>query len=96
MSYGAKGVPARFISVGPTTAAKASSEGWRLCLRPNNCICSHVHSWVKCETCCGDVNSVGLYLVIRFFELSNWLLVYLLQINTKEGSCELRGCLSTV
>jgi hypothetical protein len=36
MSYGAKGVPARFISVGPTTAAKASSEGWRLCLRPNN------------------------------------------------------------
>jgi hypothetical protein len=35
MSYGAKGVPARFISVGPTTAAKASSEGWRLCLRPN-------------------------------------------------------------
>jgi hypothetical protein len=35
MSYGAKGVPARFISIGPTTAAKASSEGWRLCLRPN-------------------------------------------------------------
>jgi hypothetical protein len=35
MSYRAKGVPARFISVGPTTAAKASSEGWRLCLRPN-------------------------------------------------------------
>jgi hypothetical protein len=35
MSYGAKGVPARFISVGPTTGAKASSEGWRLCLRPN-------------------------------------------------------------
>jgi hypothetical protein len=42
------------------------------------------------------VDSVGLYLVIHFFELSNWLLVYLLQINTKEGSCELRGCLSTV
>jgi hypothetical protein len=35
MSYRAKGVPARFISVGPATAAKASSEGWRLCLRPN-------------------------------------------------------------
>jgi hypothetical protein len=35
MLYGAKGVPARFISVGPTTATKASSEGWRLCLRPN-------------------------------------------------------------
>jgi hypothetical protein len=35
MPYGAKGVPARFISVGPTTTAKASSEGWRLCLRPN-------------------------------------------------------------
>jgi hypothetical protein len=35
MSYRAKGVPARFVSVGPTTAAKASSEGWRLCLRPN-------------------------------------------------------------
>jgi hypothetical protein len=36
MSYGAKGVPARcLVSVGPTTTAKASSEGWRLCLRPN-------------------------------------------------------------
>jgi hypothetical protein len=31
----AKGVPARFVSVGPATSAKASSEGWRLCLRPN-------------------------------------------------------------
>jgi hypothetical protein len=35
MLYRAKGVPARYVSVGPTTAAKASSEGWRLCLRPN-------------------------------------------------------------
>jgi hypothetical protein len=36
MSYGAEGVPARcLVSVRPTTAAKASSEGWRLCLRPN-------------------------------------------------------------
>jgi hypothetical protein len=33
---GAKGVPARFVSVRPATSAKASSEGWRLCLRPNN------------------------------------------------------------
>jgi hypothetical protein len=31
----AKGDPARFVSVRPATAAKASSEGWRLCLRPN-------------------------------------------------------------
>jgi hypothetical protein len=31
----AKGVPARFVSVRPATSAKASSEGWRLCLRPN-------------------------------------------------------------
>jgi hypothetical protein len=36
MSYGAKGVLARcLVSVGPTTTAKASSEGWRLHLRPN-------------------------------------------------------------
>jgi hypothetical protein len=36
MSYEAKGVPARcLVSVGPTTTAKASSEGWRLRLRPN-------------------------------------------------------------
>jgi hypothetical protein len=35
MSYEAKGVPARFIYVGPTTAAKALSEGWRLFLRSN-------------------------------------------------------------
>jgi hypothetical protein len=38
MSYGAKGVPARcLVSIRPTTAAKASSEGWRLRLRPNIC-----------------------------------------------------------
>ena len=37
MSDGAKGVPARFVSVRPAAAAKASSEGWRLCLRPNIC-----------------------------------------------------------
>jgi hypothetical protein len=36
MSYGAKGVPARcLVSLGPTTTTKASSEGWRLRLRPN-------------------------------------------------------------
>jgi hypothetical protein len=36
MSYGARGVLARcLVSVGPTTTAKASSEGWRLRLRPN-------------------------------------------------------------
>jgi hypothetical protein len=36
MSYRAKGVPARcLVSVGPTTSTKASSEGWRLRLRPN-------------------------------------------------------------
>jgi hypothetical protein len=32
----AKGVPARFVSVRPAIEAKATSEGWRLCLRPNN------------------------------------------------------------
>jgi hypothetical protein len=32
----AKGVPACFVSVRPATVAEASSEGWRLCLRPNN------------------------------------------------------------
>jgi hypothetical protein len=44
MSYGAKGVLARcLVSVGPTTAAKASSEGWRLRLRPNkDQLCSFV------------------------------------------------------
>jgi hypothetical protein len=35
MPYQAKGVPDRFVSVGPATTAKASSEGWRLCLHPN-------------------------------------------------------------
>jgi hypothetical protein len=36
MSYGAKGVPVRcLVSVGPMTTTKASSEGWRLRLRPN-------------------------------------------------------------
>jgi hypothetical protein len=32
----AKGVPARLVSVRPATEAKATSEGWRLCLRPNS------------------------------------------------------------
>jgi hypothetical protein len=37
MSNGAKGVLACcLVSVGPATTAKASSEGWRLRLRPNN------------------------------------------------------------
>jgi hypothetical protein len=36
MTYGTKGEPIRcLVSVGPTIAAKASSEGWRLRLRPN-------------------------------------------------------------
>jgi hypothetical protein len=36
MTYGAKGEPVRcLVSVGPTIAAKASSEGWCLRLRPN-------------------------------------------------------------
>jgi hypothetical protein len=39
MTYGAKGEPARcLVFVGPTTPAKASSEGWRLRLRPNTCL----------------------------------------------------------
>jgi hypothetical protein len=43
MSYGAKGVPARcLVSVGPTTTAKGSSEGWRLRLRPNNHVVGNV------------------------------------------------------
>jgi hypothetical protein len=36
VTYGTKGEPARcLVSVGPTITAKASSEGWRLSLRPN-------------------------------------------------------------
>jgi hypothetical protein len=42
---GAKGVPAHFVSVRPATAAKASSEGWRLCLRPNNKIILLTRTW---------------------------------------------------
>jgi hypothetical protein len=29
------------------------------------CICSHVHSWVKCGTYYVDVDSVDLYLAIH-------------------------------
>jgi hypothetical protein len=36
MTYGTKGEPVHcLVSVGPTIAVKASSEGWRLRLRPN-------------------------------------------------------------
>jgi hypothetical protein len=42
MTYGARGEPARcLVSVGPTTTAKASSEGWRLRLRPNTDNCCY-------------------------------------------------------
>jgi hypothetical protein len=43
VSSPAKGVPARFASVGPAAAAKAWSEGWRLCLHPNNTLKCIVH-----------------------------------------------------
>jgi hypothetical protein len=44
MTYGMKGEPVRcLVSVGPTIAVKASSEGWRLCLRPN------MHLRMGCE-----------------------------------------------
>jgi hypothetical protein len=37
VTYGAKGEPTRcLVSVGPTITVKASSEGWRLRLRPNS------------------------------------------------------------
>jgi hypothetical protein len=50
MSYGAKGVPARcLVFVGPTTAAKASSEGWRLRLRPNIQLAHHRHLEFLCH-----------------------------------------------
>ena len=48
MSYGAKGVPAHcLVSVGPTTTAKALSEGWRLRLRPN--ISPHGHAEIPLQ-----------------------------------------------
>jgi hypothetical protein len=50
MSYGAKGVPARcLVSVGPMTTAKASSEGWRLRLRPNMWMMDS--NFLSCLTC---------------------------------------------
>jgi hypothetical protein len=33
--------------------------------RSHYCICSHVHSWVKCGTYYVDVDSVDLYLAIH-------------------------------
>jgi hypothetical protein len=49
---GAKGVPARFVSVRPATAAKASSEGWRLCLRPNSPYSSFFQIIFVLSLCC--------------------------------------------
>ena len=34
--------------------------------RSHYCICSHVHSWVKCGTCYGGVDIVDLHFVIHF------------------------------
>jgi hypothetical protein len=56
MTYGTKGEPVRcLVSVGPTIAAKASSEGWRLRLRPNK---HHAGNFEPAET----VKSVPLDL----------------------------------
>jgi hypothetical protein len=46
MTYETKGEPVRcLVSVGPTIPAKASSEGWRLRLRPNTS--SPTTTWVR-------------------------------------------------
>jgi hypothetical protein len=39
-----------------------SLEVWK---QKSYCICSHVHSWGKCETYYGDVDNVDLYFVIH-------------------------------
>jgi hypothetical protein len=54
VTYGAKGEPARcLVFVGPTITTKASSEGWRLRLRPNNNNIEnsriYIHIWVIFE-----------------------------------------------
>jgi hypothetical protein len=66
---GAKGVLARFVSVRPATTAKASSEGWRLCLRPNNS--AHSPSLTNSgfslrffSTCCNKITQLSNYICI--------------------------------
>jgi hypothetical protein len=55
----AKGVPARFVSVEPAAAAKASSEGWRLCLRPNRR--TEIRAMVSTDLYMAAVGHVHLY-----------------------------------
>jgi hypothetical protein len=62
MSYGAKGVLARcLVSVGPATTAKASSEGWRLRLRPNSSFWSS-----KAAADCQTLNFSASFYKIRW------------------------------
>jgi hypothetical protein len=56
----AKGVPARFASVGPAAAAKASSEGWRLCLRPNKV---EINSDAPCAKINKSKGKMALYTI---------------------------------
>jgi hypothetical protein len=72
MTYGTRGEPVRcLVSVGPMTAAKASSEGWRLRLRPNRS-CAMIHH--MCETLSPQKNStlslwIHLALICIFIPL---------------------------
>jgi hypothetical protein len=63
-SYEAKGVPACcLVSVGPTTAAKASSEGWRLRLRPNMCTSALVQG--------SSIEAVRNLITLAFFRTTS-------------------------
>jgi hypothetical protein len=62
----AKDVPARFASVRPATAAKATSEGWRLCLRPNSDFCTEyllVKDFISCTCCACPAAPLGDFCV---------------------------------
>ena len=77
---GAKGVPARFVSVRPATAAKASSEGWRLCLRPNSMLC-----WLSEYEC----------RLLRLKPTTNWRTQQLLQACAPSLCRSINGAIST-
>jgi hypothetical protein len=63
----------------PVEGYDAASYPYRYEGRSHYCICSHVHSWIKCGTCRGYVDIVDLLFVI--LELGIWYFVYLLHFN---------------
>jgi hypothetical protein len=88
VTYGMKGEPARcLVSVGPAITAKASSEGWRLRLRPNSVLCSHIEKesasniFELCHHSLKKFLSYGRLYIHHFYTLAIYMLLVIVSTS---------------